>query len=140
MTTTTEDKKKKAAAVLQEAMGADSTKPQILTPSGENYVIEKSPLVIQWTPGRERVVKWWLSVGHEPGLDDYFGDEYGPRDELVQEVKVPMTGGDVFIKIEYQLENGSYGEPLTIECATLDCTLDPCHHNSKKGETEESHH
>lgn len=141
-TTTTEDMKKKVADVHQEAIGADSTEPQILEPMAKNCVIAKSPFVIRWTAGHARVVKWWLSVGHEPGLDDYFGDEYGPKDDLVQEVKVPMTGGDVFIKLEYQLDTGSerpsYGELPIIECATKDCTKKPCHERPKGDESEES--
>jgi hypothetical protein len=103
------------------------TIPEILRPAN-HFLIEESPLLGEWTPNQTNVVKWWLSVGHAPGLDDYFSDEYGPDDELSEKVKIELTGGDVYILLEYQDANGVVGSvrPI-IECSTKDKTLKPTH-------------
>lgn len=101
--------------------------PEILEPAHHSEIVS-SPFLIRWTANKENVVKWWLSVGHAPGLDDYFRDEYGPDDELSQEVKVELTGGDVYILLEYQDSKGNYHSvrPI-IECSTRDTTQHPTH-------------
>lgn len=148
MTTTL---KTKMMAETKEALTSNNAGPQILEPPQEDppYVIECSPFRITWDPGRAKVVKWWLSVGHAPELDDYFTDEYGPEDDLEQEVKVPMTGGDVYILLEYQLNSHdgkpSYHKLPIIECAIKDCTQNPCNECSanphlRAKHEEESHH
>jgi hypothetical protein len=103
------------------------TIPEILRPDN-HHRIEASPLLIQWKANQTKVVKWWLSVGHAPGLDDYFSDEYGPDDELSERVKIDLTGGDVYILLEYQDADGNFGSVRPIvECSTRDTTQHPTH-------------
>jgi hypothetical protein len=119
----------KTAAKKKTAPAVPSThvRPEILAPAHHSKITE-SPLIIEWTPNQANVRKWWLSVGHAPGLSDYFYDEYDADDELSATVKIELTGGDVYIQLEYEDETGEVHtvRPI-IECSTIDKTQHPSH-------------
>lgn len=123
----TETAVKKKAQGSGSGLPATHVRPEILQPANHDE-ITKSPLEIRWTPNQAKVRRWWLSVGHAPGESDYFYDEYDADDKLYAAVKIELTGGDVYIQLEYEDENGDVHtvRPI-IECSTEDTTQHPTH-------------
>jgi hypothetical protein len=94
----------------------------VITFPQPNTKICDSPVLVKWASNGLDVKKWWLLVGHAPGLSDYFGPKEYRSDEFSEsKVKVELTGGDVYFLLRYQDSKGETHdvEPI-IECSTKD--------------------